>query len=174
MKNLNEKVWIFFMEVLQGNEGATVRGIEFSRSVQDAVDALLCQGRHYRGRARSRGGRHGLRISLPRPRVSRQTAQRALNWSRPGCFPGPAKARGATLSGIPYRGIVSFQLLTQRVSLEKKRIEQMGEISLKLITNLRRCRLRLFCGCFDDLHVRPFSPAECNERCLTTPALGRG
>jgi hypothetical protein len=72
-----------------------------------------------------------------------------------GMLSRTGKARGATLSGIPYRGIVSFQLLTQRVSLEKKRIEQMGEISLKLITNLRRCRLRLFCGCFDDLNVLP-------------------
>jgi hypothetical protein len=35
--------------------------------------------------------------------------------------PEPGKARGAALSGIPYRGIVSPQPLTQRVSLGEKR-----------------------------------------------------
>jgi hypothetical protein len=108
-------------------------------------------------------------------KVSRQTAQRALDeLVGEGCYPEPEKARGATLSCISYLGIVSAQPLTQRVSLGQKRIGQMGEISVKLITKLGRCRLRLFCGCFEDLNVLPFSLAGCNERCLTTPALGRG
>jgi hypothetical protein len=97
-------------------------------------------------------------------KVSRQTAQRALDeLVQAGmlCRTGKGKRGDACRYSLP--GIVSFQLLTQRVSLEKKRIEQMGEISLKLITNLGRCRLRLFCGCFDDLHVLPFSLAGCNE-----------
>src|SRR5271165_5076406 len=40
-----------------------------------------------------------------------------------------------------------------------------------LIMNLSRCRLGLFCWCFDDLYALPFSLTGCNERCLTTPKL---
>jgi hypothetical protein len=101
MKNLNEKVGFFLGGGVRSSEGATVRGIEFSRSVQDAVDALLCQGRHYRGRARQRGRRHGLRISLPRPRVSTQTAQRALNWSSRDAFPDGQRQEGRRFPVFP-------------------------------------------------------------------------
>jgi hypothetical protein len=53
-----------------------------------------------------------------------------MNWSAKGCFPEPGKAGGATLSGIPYRGIVSAQPLTQRVSLGQKRIRNRLEREL--------------------------------------------
>jgi hypothetical protein len=42
-----------------------------------------------------------LKDLVAQAKVSRQTAQRALNWSRPGCFAGPAKTRGATLFLFP-------------------------------------------------------------------------
>jgi hypothetical protein len=118
-----------------------------------------------------------LKDIVAQAKVSRQTAQRALDLDelvQAGMLSRTGKGKRGDAFRYSLPGNRFFQLLTLRLSLGKKRIEQMGEISLKLITNLGRCRLGLFCGCFDDLNVLPFSLAGCNQRCLTTPAPGRG